>query len=259
MLYGVDAHVATITINRPELRNSLSWQVMAELKDALAIAGQDPDVRAVVLTGSGDRTFCAGADLAGLANPDDISSLHDGIGAMPGLLQELWAVGKPTIARVFGHCLAGGFGLALACDFVIASDDATFGTPEINLGVWPYVITVPIRNSMPTKKALELLMTGRRVDAAEAERIGFVNRVVPRDHLDQAVDELASSLVSKAPTAMRLGRKSFYDTLGLPANMAFGILQPLLTVTASTPEAAEGLRAFRERREPGWSGANSSE
>ena len=181
LLYDVTDHVARITINRPEKRNSLSWTVMAELREAFAAAKADDAVRVVVLTGAGDKAFCAGADLSGMAGGAGYAALHDARGELARLFREMWDLGKPTIARVRGCALAGGFGLALACDLVIAADDAQFGTPEIDVGLWPHMITVPLTRSMPPKKALELMMTGRRVSAEEAERIGFVTRVVPVD------------------------------------------------------------------------------
>jgi enoyl-CoA hydratase/carnithine racemase len=150
--------------------------------------------------------------------------------------------------------LAGGFGLALSCDMVIAAEDAQFGTPEINVGLWPYMITVPLLRSMPPKKALELMITGRRVDAAEAERIGFVNRVVPVEQLDAAVDEVAASLAAKSPAVMKLGRDSFYAVLDQPAEDALRLLHPLLTITTQTEDAAEGIAAFAEKRSPQWKG-----
>ncbi len=125
----------------------------------------------------------------------------------------MWELGKPTIATVRGYALAGGFGVALMCDVVVAADDAVFGTPEINVGLWPMMITVPMLRSMPPKVALELMMTGRRVGADEAARIGFVNRVVPVAELDAAVKELAAVLASKSPSVMKLGRDAFYNVL----------------------------------------------
>src|SRR5204863_2723497 len=148
--------------------------------------------------------------LTGMASDSSFAEVHAARGELARLFRDMWELGKPTIARVRGYALAGGFGLALANDFVIAADDAQFGTPEINVGLWPYMITVPLVRSMPPKKVLELMLTGRRVDAAEAERIGFVNRVVPVDQLDAAVDELAASLASKSPAIVKLGRDSFY-------------------------------------------------
>jgi enoyl-CoA hydratase/carnithine racemase len=248
----VDRRVATVTIDRPEKRNALSWAVMAELREALAAVKADPGVRVVVLTGAGDQAFCAGADLGGMADGADYASLHDARGELALLFRELWELGKPTIARVRGYALAGGFGLALACDLVVAADDAVFGTPEIDVGLWPHMITVPLTRAMPPKKALELMMTGRRVGAAEAERIGFLTHRVPVSELDETVAALAATLSDKSPVAMKLGRDAFYGAWDLAAEDALRYLHPLLTVTASTEDAAEGIASFRERRPARW-------
>src|SRR4051794_12604510 len=168
VLYTVDGAIARVTINRPERRNSMSYGVMQGLRNAVAAAQADDAVRVLVLTGAGDKAFCAGADLGGIADNAGAAAAHDGRGLLADLFRDLWALGKPTVARVRGFALAGGFGLALACDIVIASDDAQFGTPEVNVGLWPYMITVPMLRSMPPKKVLELQATGRRVDATEA-------------------------------------------------------------------------------------------
>lgn len=252
--YSVEAGIARLTINRPERRNALSWTVVGELRRRVAECRADPAARVLVLTGEGDRAFCAGADLSGMAEGAGYLDLHDARGDLAQLFEDLWSLGKPTIARVRGYALAGGMGLALACDLVVAADDAQFGTPEIDVGLWPYMITVPLTRSMPPKKALELMMTGRRVDAAEAERIGFVNRVVGVDELDAAVDELAASLASKPPGIMRLGRDSFYAVWDLAATDALKLLHPALTVTTGTADSAEGLAAFAEKRPPTWTG-----
>jgi len=249
--YEVADGVATITIDRPERRNALSWPVVAGLRGALAEARTDGTVRVVILTGAGDRAFCAGADLDGMVGADTLE-LHRSRGQLAGLFQDLWSLGLPTIARVRGYCLAGGMGLALSCDLVVAADDATFGTPEIDVGLWPYMITVPLCRSMPPKRALELMMTGRRIDAAEAERIGFVNRVVAAGALDAAVADLAAVLASKSRSVMELGRDSFYATWDAAAADALGVLHPTLGLATGLEDAAEGLAAFRERRPPRW-------
>ncbi len=249
-----DGAVATVTLHRPERRNALSWALVGELRAAVAELRDDDRVRVVVLTGSGTKAFCAGADLEGMggADPAGAADRHEGRGRLAALFEDLWALGKPTIAKVRGFALAGGMGLALSCDLVIASDDAVFGTPEIDVGLWPFMIGVPLNRSMPPKKALELMMTGRRVDAAEADRLGFVTRVVPAADLDAEVAQLAATLASKPPGAMRAGRDAFYDTWDLPAEQALARLHPLLSATAEGDEAAEGIAAFLEKRPPAW-------
>jgi enoyl-CoA hydratase/carnithine racemase len=254
LLYAVADGIATLTINRPDRRNALSWAVMTQLRAGLAAAKADPAVRVVVITGAGDKAFCAGADLTGMADDSGYAAAHDGRGELARLFRDMWELGKPTIARVRGYALAGGFGLALACDFVVASDDAQFGTPEVDVGLWPFMITVPLVRSMPPKKALELMLTGRRVRADEADRIGFVTRVVPVDQLDAAVDELARTLASKSPTTVKLGRDSFYAVWDQDAEDALRLLHPLLTVITGTEDAAEGIAAFAEKRPPVWKG-----
>jgi enoyl-CoA hydratase/carnithine racemase len=254
LLYDIDDWVATITINRPERRNALSWTVMTELRRAFAEAKADPDVRVVVLTGAGDKAFSAGADLSGMAAGAGFVDLHDARGELARLFREVWELGKPTVARVRGYSLAGGFGVALMCDVVIAADDAQFGTPEIDVGLWPMMITAPMLRSMPPKVALELMMTGRRVSAHEALEIGFVNRVVTVEELDAAVAEITSVLASKSPAVMKLGRDAFYAVLDQDAEHALRLLQAGLTLITQTDDAAEGILAFQEKRVPKWSG-----
>jgi enoyl-CoA hydratase/carnithine racemase len=254
--YEVGDGVARLTINRPARRNAMTWGVISGLRSGVARAKADTDVRVVIVTGAGDQAFCAGADLGGMLPGDGggFAATHDSRGELARLFLDLYELGKPTIARVRGFALAGGFGLALACDLVIAAADAQFGTPEINVGLWPYMITVPLLRSMPPKKALELMMTGRRVDAAEADRLGFVTEVVPVDALDERVDRLAADLAGKSPSVMRLGRDSFYGVWDLGAREALAVLHPLLTVTTLTEDAAEGVAAFAEKRAPNWKG-----
>ena len=252
--YEVDGAVARLTIDREDRRNALSWALVREMRDALALAKADDHVRVVVITGSGEAAFCAGADRDGMVADDGFTALHDERGQRAELFRDLYALGKPTISRVRGYALAGGFGLALACDLVVAADDAVFGTPEIGLALWPHMITVPMLRAMPPKRALELMLTGRRVDAAEADRIGFVTRVVPVAELDAAVDALAGELASRSPVALRQGRDSFYAVWDQEVEASLELLHPLLTITASTQDAAEGIAAFREKRDPRWTG-----
>ncbi|MGC9961542.1 MAG: enoyl-CoA hydratase-related protein [Acidimicrobiales bacterium] len=258
--------VARLTINRPERRNALNASVLSGLRAALAEIKRDDSLRVVVLTGAGEKAFSAGADLVGpnspaagapaAGGPGEVTvtaaDLHESRGELAAVFQDLWNLGKPSIARVRGFALAGGMGLALACDLVVAADDAVFGTPEIDIGIWPYMVTVALLQSMSPRHALELMMTGRRVGAAEGERLGFLNRVVPVEELDRTVDDLADILSKKPPRTLAAGRASFYRVLHLAAGDALAYLHPLLTVATATPEAAEGRAAFGERRPPHW-------
>lgn len=254
--YEVGGAVARVTIDRVDRHNALNYQVMAELMEAFAAAKADRAVRALVLTGAGDRAFSAGADLGGIGDNTGPAATHEARGRVAGMFKALYDLGKPTIARVNGYCLAGGFGLALSCDFVIASETSTFGTPEINIGLWPYMITVPLLRSMPPKKVLDLMLTGRRIGAEEADRFGFLTRVVPVADLDAAVDELAATLAEKSPVIVKWGRDSFYKVLDLQmdADGALAYLHSALTVATLTDDAAEGLAAFAEKRKPTWTG-----
>ena len=258
-LPGRRRRVARITINRPERRNAMSWEVMRGLRHGPGRGGQaDPAVRVVVLAGAGDEAFCAGADLGKMAGADEpeagFLAVHEARGVLAEVFDDLWHLGKPTIARVQGLAMAGGFGLALACDLVVASERARFGAPEINVGLWPYMITVPLVRSMPPKQALELMLTGRVVDADEADASGFVTRVVPHDELDAAVAELAATLASKSPAVMKLGRDAFYAVWDMAAPEALAHLHAMLTLTTQTEDAAEGIAAFLEKRPPQWRG-----
>lgn len=250
--YEVDGAVARITIDRPERHNAMSFQVMQELGESIERAKADDSVRVIVLTGAGERAFCAGADLGGIGSNAGPTRMHEARGGPAAIFKALWHVGKPTIARVRGYCLAGGFGLALSCDFVVASEDSTFGAPEIDIGLWPYQITVPLIRSMPPKVALDLMLTGRKVKAAEGERMGFVSRLVPADELDATVDELAAVLAGKSAVVTRWGRNAFYRVVDMAGEEALDYLHAMLTVATHTDDAAEGLSAFAEKRAPKW-------
>ena len=167
----------------------------------------------------------------------------------------MWSLGKPIVARVRGYALAGGFGLACACDLIVAADDAVFGTPEINVGLWPYMITVPLLRSMPPKTALDLMMTGRRVDALEGQRLGFVQRVVPVAELDATVDALAARAREQVAADHEVGpRRVLPRARDGRRSAALAYLQGMLTVTTQTEDAAEGVAAFAEKRPPEWKG-----
>lgn len=251
--YEVAGPRATITIDDPERRNPISVETMTGLLDHTMEAVADPAVRVIVYTGAGDRAFSTGGDLsAGFV--DDPVGLHRERAKFADLFRAMWRGGKPTVARVNGHALAGGFGLAVACDLTICVDDAKLGTPEIDVGLWPMMITVPLLRAMPAKAVLELMMTGRVIAPAEALALGAVSRVVSRSDLDRVVDETVGLLASKSPAAMEIGRDTFFSVIGLDFDAALDVLQNGLTAVAMTEDAKEGIAAFMEKRQPRWLG-----
>ena len=251
--YEVRGPAAWLVIDDPDRRNPLSIALMERFRDALASAGDDSAVRVVVVTGAGDRVFSAGGDLAGNFVDKPLES-HHARAAFAEVFRLMRRVGKPTIARVNGHALAGGFGLAAACDIVVSSDRARFGMPEIDVGLWPMMISAVLMRCMPRRAVLELMLTGRLIDAEEARTLGAVSRVVPPDRLDEEVEALVEQLAAKSPATIRLGRDAFYAVEDLNFDDALDHLRTGLTSVASTEDAAEGVRAFIEKRPPEWSG-----
>jgi enoyl-CoA hydratase/carnithine racemase len=240
--------VLRLVLNRPEKRNPIGPALCGELVHALARAGADPEVRCVVLTGAG-KVFSAGGDLGQMAQ-----SAATPLATVPELFQAMHALGKPIVAMVNGHVLAGGLGLMVACDVVVCSEAAELGLTEINLGLWPMMITAEIVRSVGRKKALELMLTGERISAREAERIGLVTRVVAPERLEEETLALAAMLASKSPAAMRLGLRAFYDTQDLALGPALEHLQGQLGAVLATEDAAEGISAFFGKRAPVWKG-----
>jgi enoyl-CoA hydratase/carnithine racemase len=251
--YDVAAPRATITIDDPERRNPLSNATMAEMADLVGRAAVDDSVRVIVITGAGDHAFSAGGDLSGGFVDAPITE-HDARGALGRLFKAMRTCGKPIVARVNGHALAGGFGIAAACDVVIAVKDATFGAPEVKVGLWPMVITAVLQRVMPHKAALELMLTGRRITADEALRLGVVSRVVRRSELDDAVDLVVSNLVAASPVIVKMGKDAFYAVEDLDFDAAVSQLHVGLTAISATEDAAEGIAAFLEKRRPEWRG-----
>ena len=254
VLYETAGPVARVTINRPEKRNALNVTVMRELREAMALARGDAAVRVAVLTGAGDKAFSAGGDLGGFVEGQSKVEQHLLRGTLADLFEDMARLGKPVIARVNGHALAGGFGLMCGCDLIVTADSAEFGMPEINMGLWPFIISAVVSRRLPRGKALELMMTGERITAAEAERWGIVNRVVPPSDLDKTVDELAERIASKSPVIMRLGKDSFYAAQDMGLREALDYLHGQLGIALETEDTIEGVTAFLQKREPQWKG-----
>jgi enoyl-CoA hydratase len=254
LLYDVSDGIATVTLHQPDTRNALSNELLGDLIGAFEAARGDSDVRCVVLTSSHDTVFSSGANLAGFAADVPIVHRHFGAERFPQLFRLIGTLGKPTICAANGHVLAGALGIALACDLIVAKDTATFGTPEINVGAFPFMIMALIYRNVPRKKTNELLLLGDRIDAREAERIGIVNRVVPGAEFDAAVREWAVKLASKSPVIMRLGKDAMYRQLDMPFEDALDYLRSQLSLAMTTDDIVEGVQAFFEKREPNWKG-----
>jgi enoyl-CoA hydratase len=211
-------------------------------------------VRCVVLRSTHETTFSSGANLGGFAGDVPIVHKHFASDRFPALFRLIGTLGKPTIVAANGHVLAGALGIALACDLIVASEQATFGTPEINVGAFPFMIMALIYRNVPRKKVNELLLLGERWSAQQALEAGIVNRVVPVEELDDAVADWAGKLASKSPLIMRLGKDAMYRQLDMPLEDALDYLHAQLTIALSTEDIVEGVSAFFEKREPQWKG-----
>ena len=255
VLYEVDGEVALVTINRPEQRNALTETTLRELRSALTLAQDDAQVRAVVLSGSGEKAFSAGADLKGLFDAPTALAGHDSRNQFVELFLTTQRLGKPLIGCINGACLAGGFGLALCCDLLIASETATFGTPEIKVGLWPMMIMNIVVRNLGRKRAMELFMTGERISASQALEWGFVNRLVAPGELREKAIEQARALARWSPLVLKLGRDAFYSTDSMDFESALRHLHSQLTIVSLSDDFQEGVRAFLEKREPRFTGS----
>ncbi len=252
--YGVVDKVATVTLNNPEKRNMLSAQMLSELVAAIRAARDAEEVGAVVLTGAGDQAFCAGADLGGFAAEIPLVAKHFASDLFLEFFRLMPRLGKPSLCAVNGHVLAGGMGLALSCDLVIAKQGATFGTPEINVGAFPYMIMAIIYRNVARKKVNEMMLLGERLSADQAVEYGLANKAVSAEDFDAAVADWAAKLASKSPLLMRLGHDAMYRQQDMAIDDALEYLRSQLSLTFSTEDIREGVAAFFEKRQPQWKG-----
>ncbi len=252
--YEVAGGVATVTLNDPEKRNMLSGPMLAELVEALKAARDSEDVRAVVLTGAGEKVFCAGADLGGFGADAPLIQKHFASDLFLEFFRLMPRLGKPSLCALNGHVLAGGMGLALSCDLLIAKQGITFSTPEINVGAFPYMIMAIIYRNVPRKKVNEMMLLGERMSGEDAVRFGLANKVVPEAEFDDAVREWATKLASKSPVLMKIGHDAMYRQQDMALDDALEFLRSQLSLTFTTEDIQEGVQAFFEKRDPEWKG-----
>jgi enoyl-CoA hydratase/carnithine racemase len=245
--------IAFLTINRESRRNAISQEMITAFLTHLDRLDRDPEVRAVCITGAGDKAFCSGADLAVTLSGGQ-EDRPAGTRNYAALLKKMAAFGKPLVARVNGSCLAGGLGLMLSCDIVIARDDASFFAPEVNVGIFPMMVGALLYRHVGRKKAMDMVLTARRIGAPEAERLGLITRAVEPERLDQEVNETLQILASKSPIGMRIGKEAFRTMSDMPFDEAVDYLCEALGRIISTEDAQEGMKAFLEKREPLFKG-----
>lgn len=246
-------NVRWITINREDVRNALNDDVLTKLAAAINSARAQPNLRAIVLTGAGTRAFCAGGDL----KPDSKTFGFDHsipTTSLGNLLRAAHACDLPLIARVNGHCMAGGIGLLAMCDMAVASDHGLFGLPEVKIGMFPMQVSAILQNMISPRKFAELCLTGEPVDAQEALAIGLVNYVTPLDQLDAKVDWLLSRIVNKSPTAIRRGKHALRATYDMTKEQAIAFMESQLATLSLTEDSREGIASFNEKRPPEWTG-----
>ena len=246
--------VATIALDDPDRRNALSDELLDELLAALQSARDDADTRCVVLASTHPTVFCAGGNLGSFGGDATVIDKHLANARFPALFGLLSNFAKPTICKAGGHTLAGGFGIALACDLIVASESASFGSPEINVGVFPFMLMSLLYRNIARKQVDEMMLLGERISPQRGYEMGFVNRVVEPAELDATVDEWATRLAAKSPLLMGLGKSAIAAQRDMGLEHALAFLQSQLSLTLSTADAKEGVAAFFDKRPPQWTG-----
>ena len=246
-----DGPVLRLHIDREAKRNALSSEVLGGMLEALRSTG---DARVVLVTSAGERVFCAGADLVQMAPDATGLEVHEARGLLREVVLAMRACPVPVVASVQGLCLAGGVGLVLGCDVVLAADTAALGLPEVDLGLWPFMVSALLGRHTSPKRAMELMLSGRRVPAAEALDLGLLSRVVPAADLAPETEALVAALAAKPPVAVRLGKAAFAAAMESPLAPALEAMQAQLSLLTTTEDAAEGVGAFLGKRTPQWKG-----
>ncbi len=252
ILYTVEDGTAWITLNEPEKSNRLSRRTMIELAGMVETAGRDARAKVIVVTGAGDKAFCAGASLDEFEQEDILESAKQ-LDAYAGICRVFQQVPKPSIAMINGYAMGGGCGLAMLPTFSVAAGDATFACPEIHVGVWPMMVMSILFRTVGRKKALEFICLGEPIDGKEAERIGMITRAVPREELRGYVSTLCDKLKTKSPGIMKIGLEAFYTCTDMEYQKAVSYLRDMAVILTNTPDSKEGTRAFMEKRKPQWS------
>ncbi len=254
LLVSVADGVARVTLNRPDVRNALSRTMLRELGEALAELEADPAARVIVLAGAGEQAFCAGADLKGVGDRGTTLEARESFSGLARLLEAMARTRTPLVAQVHGYALAGGCGLAVGCDLVVAAEDDTFGLPEIGVGLLPLVVMAPILRAAGRKRALLMVLSGQPVSARDAYEMGLVSRLVPRAALERETAALAARLASLSPTALALAKEAAADIDGMAYGPALRHLRDMTTLVGLSEDAREGIAAFFEKRAPQWKG-----
>jgi enoyl-CoA hydratase/carnithine racemase len=255
LLIERDAEILRLTINREDKRNALSADVMRGMLEAVRDAGRSEDVRVVVVGSAGDRIFCSGADLAVMAEDSTGLEQHEGRGLLATLVVAMRECPIPVVARVHGLCLAGGIGLVAGCDIVLARETAEFGLPEIDRGLWPFMVSALLARHVSPKHAMDRMLTGERFDARSAYEMGLVSRVYPVATFDVDVDGYVAKLAASPPVAVRLGKAAWIAATETPTlPVALEAMQAQLSLLTTTKDVTEGIAAFFEKRPPRWTG-----